>query len=118
MIVNPEKPDDLTVKVWHKTGDFRREIGIRVALGARPSDITNLVVRRGIILALIGLGVGLAAALVLARFISGLLYAVSPFDSTNLLIVSLVLVGTTIVASYLPARRATRVEPMAALRYE
>ena len=94
------------------------EIGIRMALGARPRQIITLIVRRGIILALIGLAAGLAVSLALARLISGLLYGVSAFDMINLLTVSLVLVGTTVLASYLPARRATKVEPVAALRYE
>ena len=94
------------------------EIGIRIALGARPRDIIILIVRRGIIISLIGLGTGLAGSLVLTRLISGLLYGVSAFDLTNLLIVSLVLLGATVAASYLPARRATQVEPMVALRYE
>ena len=94
------------------------EIGIRMALGARPRDVTILVLRRGIIIALIGLAGGLAGSLALARLVAGLLYQVSPFDLTNLLIVSLVLLGATLAASYLPARRATQVEPAVALRFE
>jgi putative ABC transport system permease protein len=94
------------------------EIGIRMALGARPRQIITLIVRRGIILALIGLAAGLAGSLALSQLISGLLYGVSASDPINLLTVSLVLVGTTVLASYLPARRATKVEPIAALRYE
>ena len=94
------------------------EIGIRMALGARPRQITTMIVRRGIRLALIGLAAGLAGSLALARMISGLLYGVSAFDLINLLTVSVVLMGTTVLASYLPARRATKVEPVTALRYE
>jgi putative ABC transport system permease protein len=94
------------------------EIGIRMALGARPRQIITLIVRRGIILALIGVAAGLAGSLALSQLISGLLYGVSASDPINLLTVSLVLVGTTVLASYLPARRATKVEPIAALRYE
>ncbi|MGH9339211.1 MAG: ABC transporter permease [Acidobacteriota bacterium] len=94
------------------------EIGIRMALGARPNDIMRSIVGRGLKLALIGIALGLAAALGLSRFLSSLLYGVSATDPATFVAVSLLLTGIALLASYIPARRATRVDPKAALRYE
>ena len=94
------------------------EIGVRMALGAHPRNIFGLVLRQAIILASAGAGLGLAAALGVARFLSSLLVGVSSYDPLTFVTVPALLVIVALVACYLPARRATRVDPMVALRYE
>ncbi|HWO03112.1 MAG TPA: FtsX-like permease family protein, partial [Blastocatellia bacterium] len=94
------------------------EIGIRMALGAQRRDVLKLVVGHGMRLTLIGLGIGLAASLALTRLMSSLLFAVSPTDPLTFVAISLLLVAVALLATYLPARRATKVDPMIALRYE
>jgi predicted permease len=95
-----------------------REIAIRIALGAERSDVARLVVREGALLALAGAALGLIAAFASARFLASLLYGVLPYDPLTFLVGPVVLVGVALLASYLPARRAMRVDPMVALRYE
>ena len=94
------------------------EIGVRMMLGAGPRDLLRLVIGKGMFLALVGLSIGAAGALVLMRFLASLLYGVRPMDPITFLAVSLVLTGVALAASYLPARRATRVDPLVAMRYE
>jgi predicted lysophospholipase L1 biosynthesis ABC-type transport system permease subunit len=97
------------------------EIGIRMALGAEKRDVFRMVVVQGLCLALAGLVIGVTAALVLTPLLSSfshLLYGVGASDPVTLVSVSAVLIGVASLASYLPARRAMRVDPMVALRYE
>jgi predicted permease len=95
-----------------------REIGVRLALGARPRDVLNMVVGRGLRLAGLGVAIGLAAALVLTRLMQGVLYGVTPTDPITFAGVALALLGVAAFASWLPALRATRVDPLVALRSE
>ena len=94
------------------------EIGIRLALGAQRRDVFKLVVGQGLLLAVVGVVVGTASAVALTRLIAGLLYGVSPTDGPTFVVVSLIVTMVAFLACYLPARRATRVDPLVALRYE
>jgi predicted permease len=95
-----------------------REIGVRVALGAQHRDVLGLVMRRGILLTGTGLAIGIGGTIALGRLVAGLLYGVRPADPVTLLAVALFLAAVAALATYLPARRATRVDPMVALRAE
>ncbi len=94
------------------------EFGIRLALGALPQNVLGMVMLSGVRLTITGLGIGLVLALALTRLMSGLLYEVSPQDPLTILGVALLLSAVALGASWLPARRATRVDPIVALRYE
>jgi len=95
-----------------------REIGIRTALGAQQRDVLSLVVGSGMRLALVGVGLGIAGALVLTRLMQRLLFEIKPTDPLTFVCVSMLLLGVALFACWLPARRATKVGPMVALRYE
>jgi ABC-type antimicrobial peptide transport system permease subunit len=96
----------------------RREIGVRLALGAQKRDILSLIIRHGMKLALVGVGLGVVAALGLTRVMRSLLYQVTPTDPLTFAAVTLLLVVITLAACWLPARRAAQVDPMTSLRNE
>jgi putative ABC transport system permease protein len=102
----------------YSTAQQTHDIGIRMALGARRVDVLRAVMGHGLRLTLIGVFVGVAGAVALTRVLSSLLYDVTPTDPVTLILVSCVLIGVALLASYLPARRAARIDPMVALRYE
>ena len=95
-----------------------REIGIRMALGAAQPEVIKLVLRQGLALTLAGLGIGLLGALGLTHLLSGMLYEVRPTDPLTFAGVALLLTAISLLANYIPARGATKVDPMVALRYE
>ena len=94
------------------------EIGLRMALGAKHRDVLRWVMREGLIMTLIGISIGLAGALAAAQVLSSLLYGIRPTDPITFAGVSLLLLGVAALACFIPARRATRVDPMVALRYQ
>jgi len=95
-----------------------REIGVRVALGARPTDVLSMILGQGVRTIMVGLAIGLAASLGLTRAMSSLLFGITPGDPLTFAGVSVLLVSVALLACYLPARRAAKVDPMVALRYE
>jgi putative ABC transport system permease protein len=106
--------DVVSYTVAHRT----REIGVRLALGADRDSILAMIIKGGVVLAGTGIAIGLVAALVLTRLIASLLYGVSPSDPLTFTGIAIVLMTVAVIASYLPPRRAAKVDPMVALRYE
>ena len=94
------------------------EIGVRMALGAEPRDVIRLIVRQGLRPAAVGVACGLAGALALTQLLKGQLYSVSATDPLTFAAVALLLAGVALLACYLPARRATKVDPLVALRHD
>jgi putative ABC transport system permease protein len=95
-----------------------REIGVRVALGARPRDVLTMVISQGLKLFAVGLAIGMAAALILSRLIAHLLFDVTPTDPVSYAAVVGTLLAVTLLACYVPARRAVAIDPLRALRWE
>jgi putative ABC transport system permease protein len=104
----------ISYSVTQRTNEF----GIRVALGAQSGDVLALVVRQSMLLILTGTGIGLAASFALTRLLSSLLFGVSATDLPTFAAVSLLLIAVAMLASFIPARRATKVDPMVALRWD
>ena len=104
--------------ISYLVGQQTREIGIRMALGAQRKDVLHLILGAGVKTALLGIGIGIAAAVGLTRLMSGMLYGVTATDPFTFVGVAVLLVGVALFACYIPARRAMRMDPMVALRYE
>ncbi len=94
------------------------EFGLRIALGAQMKDVLRLVIGNGMTLALIGVAIGLAGSFALTRLMTSLLFGVTPIDAPTFVTVSILLLAVALVACYIPARRAMKVNPLIALRYE
>jgi putative ABC transport system permease protein len=95
-----------------------REIGLRLAVGAQPRQVLLLVLRQGLLLTIVGVVLGLAAAFALTRLLTSLLFGVTAVDATTFTTISILLLIVSLLACYLPARRAMRIDPLRALRYE
>jgi putative ABC transport system permease protein len=99
-------------------GQRTKELGIRMALGAQRAAVLKLVLRQGALIVAVGLVVGVAAAVALTRYLEGMLYDLPTLDVATFAVVAVAFAAVAMVAAYLPARRATAIDPLAALRYQ
>jgi ABC-type antimicrobial peptide transport system permease subunit len=104
--------------ISYLVGQRTREVGVRMALGAQPGDVVQLIIGHGTKLGLAGIAIGLPSALVLAKLLSRFLFGVSPADPVTIISVVGVMSAAGLAACYIPARRAVRIDPMTALKYE
>jgi len=104
--------------VSYSVGQRTHEFGVRIALGAKHSELMSMVLRQGLSLVIVGIALGLVGASALTRFLSSLLYQVHPTDPPTFIAITALLAGVALLACYTPARRATKADPMVALRYE
>ena len=106
------------LRTMHTTAQRTLEIGIRMAVGAHQRDVICMVLRNGLILGLWGITIGIAGAIGLSRFLKSMLFELSPTDPMTYGIVALLLLTVSLLACWIPARRASKTDPMEALRYE
>jgi putative ABC transport system permease protein len=104
--------------ISHAVAQRTKEIGIRAALGAEPADVMRLVLGRSTVVTAVGIGTGLVGALALTGLLRKLLFDVTPTDAGTFAVIAILLAGASLVASYLPARRALRIDPLTALRQD
>jgi putative ABC transport system permease protein len=104
--------------IAYTAAERTHEVGIRMALGAQKSDVLGLIIKTGVMLTLIGIALGLVLAIALTHVMTTLLFGITPNDATTFVVVSAFLILVALVACYVPARRATKVDPLVALRYE
>ena len=102
----------------YSIGERAHEIGLRMALGAQPAQVLGLVLRQAMVLSFIGVGIGVASSFATTPLLAEFLYGVKAHDMLTVVLVSLLLVAVTFVASYVPARQATKIDPMRTLRHE
>jgi putative ABC transport system permease protein len=95
-----------------------REIGIRMALGAQRSAVVGLVLHQSLLLTIVGIGIGIAGAAAVSRYLEGLLFGLTPLDPPTFAAVAVMFAAVALFAAFVPARRATKVDPLVALRYE
>jgi ABC-type antimicrobial peptide transport system permease subunit len=104
--------------IAYTTAQRTLEIGIRMAVGAHSRDVVTMILRNGLILGLWGIGIGIVGAVGLSRYLKSMLFEMSPTDPVTYGIVAVILLSVAILACYIPARQAAKIDPMNALRYE
>jgi putative ABC transport system permease protein len=104
--------------IAYAVGQRIHEIGIRMALGADRGNVITLILKNGVKIALVGVGIGVLAAMLFCRYLKAMLFAITPTDPVTYILVAILLLGVALLACYIPARRAAKIDPMEALRYE